>query len=261
MRVTEKNNLKYFQFNIFPSDRLVHGIFSRVGGVSEDSFSSLNVGGTTGDSKINVIENRNRIFNVFNKNYSSIYDVWQVHSDKVVYANSSRKDGELHLKADAIVTDSKNISLFMQFADCVPILIYDPKNNVCGIAHAGWQGTVKRIVQKTIKFMVSKFESDPNQILAGIGPSIGPDHYEVGIDVVKQVQERLGEFSKEIIVHHNLKTYLNLWLSNKLLLHQSGVTQIEVAEICTACNLEDWFSYRMEGQKSGRFGVILGLNN
>jgi hypothetical protein len=109
--------------------------------------------------------------------------------------------------------------------------------------------------------MVSKFESDPNQILAGIGPSIGPDHYEVGIDVVKQVQERLGEFSKEIIVHHNLKTYLNLWLSNKLLLHQSGVTQIEVAEICTACNLEDWFSYRMEGQKSGRFGVILGLNN
>lgn len=259
MRVIEKNNLKFHQFNIFPSDKLTHGIFTRVGGVSDQSFSSLNVGGTTGDSPVNIIDNRNRIFGAFDKPYSSIYDVWQVHSDKAVYANTPRKEGEPHIKADAIITDTNNVSLFMQFADCVPILIYDPQKNVCGIAHAGWQGTVKRIVQKTIQLMITKFGSDPNQILAGVGPSIGPDHYEIGKDVLKQVEENLEEFSNEIVLQRNQKIYLDLWSANKLLLLQSGVTQIETADICTACNLSDWYSYRMEGQRSGRFGVLLGL--
>ncbi|HSM24569.1 MAG TPA: peptidoglycan editing factor PgeF [Anaerolineaceae bacterium] len=259
MIVTEKNNLKFLQFNNFPSDKLTHGIFTRAGGVSDQSYSSLNVGGTTGDSRINVVENRNRIFEVFDKPYSSIYDVWQVHSEKVVYANAPRKEGESHLKADAIITDAKNVSLFMQFADCVPILFYDSQKNVCGIAHAGWQGTVKRIVQKTIRFMITKFGSDPKHILAGIGPSIGPDHYEIGNDVVKQVEEKLEEFSNQIVFHRNQKLYLDLWSANKLLLLQCGVTQIETADICTACNLGDWYSYRMEGQRSGRFGVLLGL--
>jgi hypothetical protein len=147
----------------------------------------------------------------------------------------------------------------MQFADCVPILIYDPKNNIIGIVHAGWQGTVKRIVQNAVKYLTDMFSSDPEEILAGIGPSIGPDHYEVGKDVIIEVDDKLKEIRSEILITKNGKTYFDLWKSNELLLIQSGVKNIEVAGICTACNLDEWYSYRMEGQKSGRFGVFMSL--
>lgn len=259
MKFNVSNGLKYFQFNIFPSDLLTHGIFTRNGGVSEGSFSSLNVSQSNGDSRENVIENRKRIFDVLKRPMESIYDVWQVHSAEVIYTIRPRDSGEKHTQADAILTNSNQVSLFMQFADCVPILVYDPVKNVIGITHAGWQGTVKKIIQNTIKKMQYKFGSDPNNILAGIGPSIGPDHYEVGKNVLDDVDEKLSEFASKIINRKNGKYFFNLWEANRLQLEQCGVHQIEVAELCTACDLENWYSYRKEGQRSGRFGVLFGL--
>ena len=100
---------------------------------------------------------------------------------------------------------------------------------------------------------------DPKNIFSGIGPSIGPDHYEVGKNVLDYVDKELSEFSSEIINNKNGKYFFNLWEANRLQLIQVGVNQIEIAEICTACNLKDWYSYRLEGQKSGRFGVLFGL--
>jgi len=107
--------------------------------------------------------------------------------------------------------------------------------------------------------MHEKFECDPVNIIAGIGPSIGPDHYEVGKNVLDAANKELSEFSTDIIKNKNGKLFFNLWEANRMQLIQSGVRQIEVAEICTACDLENWYSYRMEGQKSGRFGVLFGL--
>jgi YfiH family protein len=252
-------NLKYFTFESFPKEKIKHGIFTRSGGISPDSFSSLNVGQSAGDSRENVVENRKRIFQVFDQSVDSIFDVWQIHSDQVKFTRLPRKSDTKHEQADAILTDSKNVSLFMQFADCVPILIYDPKNNIIGIVHAGWQGTVKRIVQNAVKYLIDAFSSDPEQILAGIGPSIGPDHYEVGNNVIIEVDDKLLEFQSEVLISKNGSTYFDLWKSNELLLRQSGLKNIEVAGICTACNLDDWYSYRIEGQKSGRFGVFMSL--
>lgn len=252
-------NLKYFTFESFPKEKIKHGIFTRSGGISPDSFSSLNVGQSAGDSRENVVENRKRIFQVFDQSVDSIFDVWQIHSDQVKFTRLPRKSDTKHEQADAILTDSKNVSLFMQFADCVPILIYDPKNNIIGIVHAGWQGTVKRIVQNAVKYLIDTFSSDPEQILAGIGPSIGPDHYEVGNNVIIEVDDKLLEFQSEVLISKNGSTYFDLWKSNELLLRQSGLKNIEVAGICTACNLDDWYSYRIEGQKSGRFGVFMSL--
>jgi len=260
MIVNNKNGLKYYTFKSFPNDGLFHGIFTRAGGISQNSFSSLNVGETAGDSKENVIENRNRIINVFGKSIDSIFDVWQIHSEKVILSDQARKIGTTHEQADGILTNSKEVSLFMQYADCVPILLFDPGKHVIGIVHAGWQGTVKRIVQNAIRIMVSNFNCDPKEILAGIGPSIGPDHYEVGENVIDEVSEKLSEFSSEVLIYEGAKYYFDLWKSNELLLRQVGVTNVEVAEICTACNLHDWYSYRLEGQQSGRFGVVIGLN-
>jgi len=251
--------LRYFTFESFPNEKVNHGIFTRLGGISPDSFSSLNVGETAGDTRENVVENRKRIFQVFDKSLESIYDVWQVHSNNVKFTNFPRKSGNKHEQADAILTDSTNVSLFMQFADCVPILIYDPKKNIVGIIHAGWQGTVKRIVQNTINYLIDTFSSDPKEILAGIGPSIGPHHYEVGNNVIFEVEDKLRDIQTDVLISKNGKNYFDLWKSNELLLLQSGVKNIEVAGMCTACNLDEWYSYRVEGQKSGRFGVFMGL--
>lgn len=259
MHFDESSKLKYFQFNSFPSDRLIHGVFTRKGGVSKDSFSTLNVSQSNGDTRENVIENRKRIFNALERPLSSIYDVWQVHSTDVIYTDKPRKPEANHIKADAILTNSRQVSLFMQFADCVPILVFDPTKNVIGITHAGWQGTVNRIIQNTIKNMEEQLGCNPINILAGIGPSIGPDHYEVGKSVLDSVNKELSEFTSSIIKSKNGKYFFNLWEANRLQLIQSGVNQIEVAELCTACDLDNWYSYRLEGQISGRFGVLFGL--
>jgi YfiH family protein len=254
-----KENLKYFTFDSFPKEKINHGVFTRLGGISPDSFSSLNVGESAGDSRKNVVENRKRIFEVFDKPVESIYDVWQIHSNIVQFTDQPRKPGSKHEQADAIFTNSKNVSLFMQFADCVPILILDTDKDIIGIVHAGWQGTVKRIVQNSITYLIDNFACDPNDIQAGIGPSIGPDHYEVGRNVILEVKEKLNEIQSDVLISRNGSTYFNLWKANEILLHQVGVKKIEVAAICTACHLNEWYSYRLEGQKSGRFGVFMGL--
>lgn len=259
MIINESGILRYYSFESFPEDKVFHGVFTRHGGVSSGTFSSLNVSGMAGDSRENVIENRTRILNVFNRPLGTIFDVWQIHSGDVVFTESPRGVENKHTQADAIFTNSPDVSLFMQFADCVPILIYDPEHNIIGIIHAGWQGTVKRIVQNSIQFLINQFSCDPEKIIAGIGPSIGPDHYKVGLDVTLEVEKKLNEIQSDAIKTVNGQSYFDLWQTNRLLLNQMGVKNIEVAEICTACNLDDWYSYRLEGRKSGRFGVVFGV--
>lgn len=259
MILNEKGNLSFLTFESFSNEKVDHGVFSRKGGISPNSFSSLNVGESAGDTRENVVENRKRIFQVFDRPVESIYDVWQIHSNIVSFSDKPRILDNGHEKADAIFTNSKDVSLFMQFADCVPILIFDSDKDIIGIIHAGWQGTVKRIVQNAINFLIDNFASDPKNILAGIGPSIGPDHYEVGNNVILEVNEKLNEIKSEVLFSRNGSTFFNLWKTNELLLRQIGVEKIEVASICTACHLDEWYSYRLEGQKSGRFGVFMGL--
>lgn len=259
MKKVDLKGLSYYKFDIFPKESVIHGVFTRRGGISEGSFCSLNVSGSAGDLHENVVENRRRIFSVLERHPQSIFDVWQIHSNRVVFVNGPRGVGEKHIQADAILTKSSHVSLFMQFADCVPIMVYDPEQKIIGTIHAGWQGTVKRIIQETINYMVEKMNSNPANILAGIGPSIGPDHYEVGNNVLEMVDSNLKEFKNEVVSQKNGKFYFNLWEANRLLLQQCGVRQIEVSNLCTACNLGEWYSYRLEGQKSGRFGILLGL--
>ncbi|HNS38439.1 MAG TPA: polyphenol oxidase family protein, partial [Anaerolineaceae bacterium] len=136
---------------------------------------------------------------------------------------------------------------------------YDPKKQVVGIAHAGWQGTVKKIASATVLAMQKHYGCLPDDIWAGIGPSIGPDHYEVGPDVIEQVRQTFGAHSDEILISVNSRTHLNLWLANKIVLNESGVNTVSIAGECTACHLEDWYSHRGEHGKAGRFGAVLAL--
>jgi YfiH family protein len=212
-----------------------------------------------GDEVTRVRENRSRSFDALKRPLASLFDVWQVHSADVVYADAPR-DLSLELQqADIILTDKPEVTLYMRFADCVPLLFHDPVKRVVGIAHAGWQGTAKDVAGATVRAMGSRYGSKPNDVYAAIGPSIGQDHYEVGGDVIAKFRDSFGDDVDQLVSVHGEKTYLDLWRANELQLQKAGVEKIEVARICTACHLNDWFSHRAEKGKTGRFGSLIAL--
>jgi YfiH family protein len=260
MRFHENHGVRYLTFDSFP-DELVHAVFTRQGGLSPQPWNSLNVGGTVGDERARVRENRYRSFEALGRDRQSMFDVWQVHSADVVLANAPhpRFDNPPEFKADGIITQSPDVTLFMRFADCTPILLYDPIHRAAGIVHAGWQGTVKRAAANAVKTMQAAFGSDPAQLLAAIGPAIGPDHYEVGADVIEQVRYSFDGDAARVLREQAGHTFFDLWAANTLVLEQAGVRQVEVAGLCTACHPQDWYSHRGEKGKTGRFGALIAV--
>jgi YfiH family protein len=258
MPFIHNNGIRYYTFDIFPRE-VTHAVFTRQGGVSPEPWASLNVGGTVGDDAARVRENRYRSFAALSRRIDSLYDVWQVHSANAVIADAPRDPNLPLIQADAIFTDKPEVTLYMRFADCVPILFYDSKKGVVGLAHAGWLGTVRGATTAAVTKMREHYGSKPENIYTAIGPSIGVDHYEVGADVIAKVGESFGPDAERLIETRDGKTYLDLWSANFIQLRKSGVEKIEVAGLCTACHLDDWFSHRAEKGKTGRFGALIGL--
>lgn len=258
MTIYKKNSLSWFTFDSLENAGVKHGIFMRHGGCSPEPWFSLNLATSVGDSRENVIENRNRIADVLGITRGSFYDVWQVHSCKVVQADRPRRLDENHLRADAIMTNKKGVSILMLFADCVPMLLYDPCKQVVAGAHGGWQGTFKQVAVETIAAMQSAYGSKPEDILAAIGPSICAHHYEVGQDVVNAAGGHFRE-SEGVVQQEDRHFHVDLQLANQLFLERTGVKHIEQSRICTMCHTEDWFSHRGEKGKTGRFGAVITL--
>src|SRR5258706_1441524 len=142
MPFNQQDNLRYFQFNTIQTR---HAIFTRHGGLSPEPWNSLNVGGTVGDDSTRVRTNRNLSLKALGCLPDSVFDVWQVHGADVVYAPSPRLDSESVKQADIILTDKPELTLYMRFADCVPIFVPDPRKGVIGVAHAGWMGTLRDV--------------------------------------------------------------------------------------------------------------------
>ncbi|RMF42405.1 MAG: peptidoglycan editing factor PgeF [Anaerolineae bacterium] len=249
-------DIPHFTFALLDAAGVQHAVFTRQGGVSPPPWNSLNMGGTVGDQRERVLANIRRGLQFFGRDLRSVYDVWQVHGRDVICASAPRNGAE-YARADAILSDTPGLTLMMRFADCVPVLLYDPVHRVAGMVHAGWQGTVKGVVLAAVERMQVQYGSRPQDILAGIGPSIGPDHYEVGPEVVVQVQEAFGAQADTLLFTPNGRTHLDLWRANALWLHQAGVQQVEIAGLCTACDLEHWYSHRAEGGATGRFGAMI----
>ena len=252
--------VRYFSFDIFADAPITQAVFTRQGGVSDGAWDSLNVGATVGDDLENVFENRKRSFNAVGRNINTLFDSWLVHGTDVLIADAPNpRKNESPPKGDILLTDKPGVSLFMRYADCVPILFYDSENKAIALAHAGWRGTVDGVVTAALDAMQAEYGTKAGNVLAAIGPSISPERYEVGDEVIVAVQERFGTDAAELLPRFNGSTHFDLWKTNQLLLEQAGVKNIEVVGICTASNPDDWFSHRGDKGKTGRFGALVAL--
>jgi len=220
------NSLSMWFFeNLSNYKEICHFISTRNGGFSSSPYRSFNLSFNVGDNpekvNVSVVTEKNR------------------HSEQKA--------------TDAVTTKIRRMCLMILLADCAPILFYDPQQKAIAIAHAGWSGTVNKIVENTINTMVREYNSVPENIIVGIGPSIGPCCYDVKSDVVEKVQRKLDN-SEEIIVYRNKKYYLDLWKANEFQLLNSGVREenIEVARVCTQCNRKVFFSARANRGTTGR---------
>lgn len=254
----QAGDLRLYTFESLNRPGLQHAVFTRRGGVSPSPWSSLNLGGTVGDDVPRVLENKRRALESVGRSADSLHEVWQVHSADVVDARQPRGQEGLR-QADAMITSNPRVTLLMRFADCVPILLYHPDRQAIGLVHAGWLGTVRKTVVHAVRALQETYGCDPGGLLAALGPSIGPDHYAVGGDVVGAIREALGPAAEEVLTVRGGQVHLDLWLANRRLLEGEGVAAIEGAGLCTACHAEDWYSHRAEKGKTGRFGALMAL--
>jgi len=178
----------------------------------------------------------------------------QVHEDVVTYVDAPG----VVPGTDALITDVPGLPLGVIMADCVPVLVYDPDHHALGLAHAGWPGTVARLASKTVRAMTERFGSDPAALVAAIGPSIGPDEYEVGPDVIDQVRDAYED--APVLREHPTpgKAFFDLWTANDYDLRSAGVQTIEVANLSTARHLDEFYSWRV-AKDTGRFATIAML--
>lgn len=261
------NLLQFESLNTF--DSLLHFTTTINGGVSTGNYTSFNLGLYSGDDVDCVAENRKRLASMLHIPSENLIFPYQTHSDGICIVDkefiSKNKDEQIQLLygVDAIITTETGICIGVGTADCVPILIFDPLNKVLAAVHAGWRGTVAKIVSKVINTMVDTYSSNPAELIVGIAPSISSDHFEVGAEVVEQFFE--AGFLIDDIGYYNFDTkrlHVDLWAANELVLIQSGVLieNIEIAGLCTYTDKDEFFSARRQGIKSGRMitgGVLM----
>lgn len=252
----QQGGIRYYQFEGFLAPGLFQAVFARKGGVSPAPWSSLNLGGTVGDQPENVRENLSRLLSVSGFSSDQLAQVRQVHSTKVIKADLPVDAVE---EGDAITTDKQGLLLLMRFADCVPIVFYDPAHQAIAIAHAGWKGTLRGVAAEVVRAMMGHYGTDPGALRVGIGPSIGPDHYYVGSEVIEEVKSVFPDSFDRVIAEDADGVKLDLWAANQIHLRDMGVRNIDLSGICTGCDQELWYSHRAEGGRTGRFGGVIGL--
>lgn len=249
---------------------LRHGFSTKLGGVSEGIFESMNLGAEAliyKDEPEHVSENYKRISESIGIDPKSIVMSQQVHKDNILVVNQEdcgkgfdrqRDFSEI----DGLVTNTPGVTLVTKYADCVPLYFVDPKHKVIGLSHSGWRGTVLQIGRKTIETMGRNFKSAPDDIIAVIGPSICSDCYEVGGDLIDEFHKAYPEHFDEIITESADGTYrCDLWRACEITMLQAGMKQenIHISGVCTSCHDDLLFSHRKTGGKRGSLAAFLAI--
>ena len=240
-------------------------VFSTKRGEPQGNYGEFNITHYCGDAEEHVKHCRVELCNKLGISDNALILPRQTHESNILNIEDSffsLDEEERNQKLygiDAIVTTLPRVCIGVSTADCVPILLYDEDNGVVAAIHAGWRGTIQRIVEKTINYMIAEFSTLPKNIKAVIGPSISVDAFEVGDEVYEKFREK--GFDMKMIAVRRDKWHINLWEANRIQLQNCGVVlnNIHLSRICTYTNYREFFSARRLGINSGRIfnGIMI----
>lgn len=231
-----------------------HAFTTRDGGVSEGPFASLNLGAAVGDDPDHVRENHLRLARAVGFDSASLHQTHQVHGG-AVWTHRGDADPRLTraVEADALVAHSPSVAVAVRVADCVPVLLGDSRTGAVAAVHAGWRGVVKGVVAHALDALGPRAHED---VVAAVGPSIGPCCFEVGDDVAAEIAASVAV--PVVIPRPGARPRVDLWRAVEGQLRALGVSQVDLTRRCTACAPEGFFSFRRDGARSGRMvGVIV----
>lgn len=260
MITVKKGSLEYLTARNL---NIPHAFTTRLGGVSEGCFSSLNIAKHRGDSDENVEKNYEIFANALGFDVNDLVLTRQTHSDIVRTVTKSDARGLDHRdypECDALITKDAGCALVVFTADCTPILLWDSVTGAVGAVHAGWRGTVYDIAGKTVRAMASEFGCDPRNIRAAIGPNIGVCCFETDRDVPELLRAQFGDDVEEFIIQSTEKIgkyHVDLKKINALALHRAGVESIEISDDCTMCRPDRFWSHRVCGTDRGSQGALI----
>lgn len=255
-------------FPHFDKTELIKHCFStKIGGVSEGIYDSLNLGFTRGDKEDNVRENYRRLCKVIGINQEDLVFSHQVHKTNI-HVVSAEDKGKGYVRSndlreiDGLITNVPGVPLITFYADCVPLYFLDPVKKAIGSSHAGWRGTVGKIGKITVERMIETYGSDPKDILVGIGPSIGLCCFEVGEEVAIEFKKAFPSHQDDIIKAGQMDKYMvDLWTANKYALLEAGIAEknIQITDLCTKCNTDYFYSHRGHHGKRGSLAALMEL--
>lgn len=268
--LNEGGQIPLFQFPLLEGAGMVrHAFTTRLGGVSEGMFSTLNFSFSRGDRREDVEENYRRLAAALEVECESFVASDQTHTTNVIrVGKEDRGNGVLYKSkyhdVDGMVTDEPDITLITFYADCVPLYFVDPVHRAIGLSHSGWRGTVGRMGRATLHKMKQEFGTDPGDVLCAIGPSICGDCYEVSEDVAQAFRGEFSGRTGEILRGRGDGKYLlDLWKANEIVLTEAGIlpSRLAVTDVCTCCNPKLLFSHRASGGKRGNLAAALALKD
>ncbi len=253
-------------------DFIVHGFSTRIGGVSEGKYASMNLSFSRGDADENVRENFRRMGEALGVPPEKMVYAQQTHTANVMRVTEEHagmgivKDRNFS-DIDGLITNVKGICLVTGHADCIPLYFVDPVKKAVGLAHSGWRGTAADIAGAVVAKMHESFETNPSDIIAFVGPGICRDHYEVGEDTAKEFEGRFTDLRRAHILKSaqekdgEKKYLLNLFMANYYNMTAAGIisTNIYLTDICTFCNPGLLFSHRYTSGERGGMCAFLGL--
>ncbi len=242
----------------------VMGFTTRHEGVSRAPYNSLNLGSNTFDSPHSVEGNRSLLARAMGSRLDRLVTVKQVHGSDLLVIDAPNPDfSHFHaLECDGIITNQPGVMIGVTVADCVPLLLFDPVKGVIAAVHAGWKGTAAEIGKKGVVALREVFGSAPGDILAAIGPAIGPCCYEVDQPVMDAFKKGASGWELDAAPRGDGKWGLDLAAANRRQLKESGLLpeNITVAEQCVSCNSDLFFSYRRDQGDTGRQMGFIMLN-
>lgn len=269
MNIKENKGVTYLTYPALEKlSGFVHAFSTRLGGVSEGIYSSMNLSFTRGDDENSVMENYRRLAEAVGFSVENIVTSDQTHTANVrVITEADRGNGitkpRPYTDVDGMITNVPGLVLATFYADCVPLYFIDPVRKAIGLSHSGWRGTAAHIGAVTVRRMQEEYGSLPEDIYGAIGPSICQECYEVSEDVILEFQKTFPEQSWRDLFYRkeNGKYQLNLWEANRQIMLEAGLIEehISLPGLCTCCNPEFLFSHRASRGKRGNLGAFLGI--